>query len=393
MSRILIGTSGWSYIDWENIFYKTGEYKLKKYCKVFKTVEIDSTFYAYPDQDLVRGLSNSTPEDFIFTAKLPSLITHDKMLNLSRGVDRDLDRFLELMSPLNRVGRLGSLLIQLPPKCSYDKYFERFRDFLTVTTGDFRYAVEFRDPSWLRNDVIELLSKYEVAYTVVDEPLLPPITYVTTDFAYIRWHGRGRNPWYYYHYSLGELNEWKPRILDIRDRVERIYGYFNNHFKGYAVHNALQVLEILEIITPTQKKILEEVEKNLKSVKACQPDLTLHLSPERLPEEIEELLAMLSDKGRLKRAKQITRDLIELREETEHYLSARIKDYSVIVDLERRIIFHDCADWSKVRSTSNFCKHINALMLNIDRTHARRILEDIIMNRSLWTFSEIIQSE
>ncbi len=390
MSKILIGTSGWSYSDWENIFYKSGEHKLKQYCKVFNTVEIDSTFYAYPNPDLVKGLSSSTPEDFIFTAKLPSLITHDKMLDISKGVEKDLDRFLELMHPINKAGKLASLLIQLPPKYSYDKYFHRFKEFLKLTVGDYKYAVEFRDTSWLREDVLELLSKYEIAYTIVDEPLLPPETYITTDFAYIRWHGRGRNPWYYYHYNLEELNEWKPRILEISENVEKVYGYFNNHFKGYAVHNALQVLQILEIITPTQKKILEEVEKNLERIRIHQPDLTLHLPPEKLPENVEELLLMLSDKMRLKRAKEITRELIVVGEETENYLSARVKDYNVVIDLERRIIFHDCADWSKIRFSLKFCKHINALMLNIDKTYAKRILEDIVVNRSLWTFSEII---
>jgi len=355
---------------------------------VFNTVEIDSTFYSYPSLELVKGLVNSTPEGFVFTAKLPSLITHEKKLDTSRGVEKDLDRFLELMQPINRAGKLASLLIQLPPKYIYHKYYEVFRIFLNLTVGEFRYAVEFRDLSWLREDVLGLLSKYDVAYTIVDEPLLPPHTYITTDFAYIRWHGRGRNPWYYYHYSLNELNEWKPRILEIRDKVRNVFGYFNNHFKGYAVHNALQVLEILEIITSTQRKILEEVEKNIQEIKIQQLDYILDLPSEKLPEEIEDLLALLTDKVRLKRAKEIREDLIQVREATEQHLSARVKDYNIIIDLEKRIIVHDCADWARTRSSLSFCKHLNALILNIDKAYARRILEDIVINKSLWKFLE-----
>ncbi len=388
MSRIFIGTSGWSYSDWENVFYKSEKHKLKKYCTVFNTVEVDSTFYSYPSIELVKGLINSTPDGFVFTAKLPSLITHQKRLDLSKGVEKDLDRFIELMQPVNRARKLASLLIQLPPRYSYDKYYEVFRGFLNLTVGELRYAVEFRDLSWLREDVLNLLSKYDVAYTIVDEPLLPPYTYITTDFAYIRWHGRGRNPWYYYHYSLSELNEWKQKILEVRDKVRRVYGYFNNHFKGYAVHNALQVLEILEIITPSQRKILEEVEKNLREVKIQQLSHMLYLFPEKLPEKIEELLAMLTDRVRLKRAKEITKDLIEVKEATEQHLSAKVKDYNIVIDLEKRIIIHDCADWSRTRTSLSFCKHLNALILNIDEGYARRILEDVVINRSLWSFIE-----
>ena len=65
---------------------------------------------------------------------------------------------------------------------------------------DYEFAVEFRDYSWFKDDVWKMLKKYNVAYTIVDEPLLPPEIHVTSDFSYIRWHGRGSRPWYDYHY-------------------------------------------------------------------------------------------------------------------------------------------------------------------------------------------------
>ena len=387
-AEIRLGTSGWSYSDWEEIFYKPGESKFRKYSSVFDTVEIDSTFYAYPDRDLIEGLAKAAPRGFVFAAKLPSLITHEKKLDPDKGVEEDLARFLELMDPLKKEGSLGPLLIQLPPKFTYDDYFDQFKKFLETLPRDFEFAVEFRDESWLRRDVFEVLEKNGVAYTVVDEPLLPPEIHVTADFAYIRWHGRGKAPWYYYHYRREELEEWKPRIEELRGKVRTIYGYFNNHFHGYAVHNCLQVLEILGIITPKQRKVLEEVEKAFERPRS--PALTLSelLPPEKLPNDVEGLLELLTDKRRLRRAKAIEPDLIKVEEKADQHVSARVKDYRVIIDLEKKLIIHDCADWSRVGPRLSFCKHVAALMLHLDEEYAKKILRDIVLNRVKWTFRE-----
>ena len=191
MGKVRIGTSGWSYSDWEGVFYKPGESKFQKYCRVFDTVEIDSTFYSYPDPEIVEGLAKSSPEGFIFSAKIPSLITHDKRLDLNKGVEKDLGRFIEIIDPLRRSGKLGALLIQLPPKFTYHNR-GTLRRFLEILPKDIRFAVEFRDPSLLKEDVLDILSRYDVAYTIVDEPLLPPEVHVTTEeLAYVRWHGKG----------------------------------------------------------------------------------------------------------------------------------------------------------------------------------------------------------
>ena len=187
MGEIILGTSGWSYKDWEGIFYKPGESKFRKYCQVFNAVEIDSTFYSYPNPEFIEGLAKAAPEGFTFAAKIPSLITHDKKLDIGKAVEKDLTRFLELMSPLKNSKKLGPLLIQLPPKFVYPDHFEILSNFLKILPRDYRFAVEFRDVSWLRSDVLNTLSKYDVAYTIVDEPLLPPELHVTTDFAYVRW--------------------------------------------------------------------------------------------------------------------------------------------------------------------------------------------------------------
>jgi uncharacterized protein YecE (DUF72 family) len=118
----------------------------------------------------------------------------------------------------------------------------------------FRYAVEFRNTSWLRDETWKMLKEYQVAYTIVDEPLLPPEVHLTSDFAYFRWHGKGENIWFDYRYSSDELNVWIPKVLETANNVKNVYGYFNNHYHGYAPENCLQLIEKLGLITEEQKK-------------------------------------------------------------------------------------------------------------------------------------------
>jgi uncharacterized protein YecE (DUF72 family) len=90
----------------------------------------------------------------------------------------------------------------------------------------------------LREETWELLEKYGVAYVNVDEPLLPPEVHVTADFTYFRWHGRGKQPWFDYRYSEQELDEWMPKVKETAGKVKKVYGYFNNHYHGYALRIA-----------------------------------------------------------------------------------------------------------------------------------------------------------
>ncbi len=180
---------------------KNIESKLRAYSRVFKTAEIDSTFYRNPSKGTVMGWLKYSPSDFIFSAKLPKTITHDKVLGLKKDVKADLEVFLDLMRPLQLGGKLACLLIQLPPKYSYNpKNLEAFFQILDPT---FRYAVEFRNMTWLlpATETFALLKQYGVAYTIVDEPLLPPEMHLTADFAYFRWHGKGKDIWFDYRYS------------------------------------------------------------------------------------------------------------------------------------------------------------------------------------------------
>jgi len=147
--NVFLGTSGWSYKEWEGVFYKKGEKrKLRAYSQVFKTAEIDSTFYRNPSKGMVIGWLKYSPSDFLFSAKLPKLITHTKRLGLKGDFKADLDAFLELMRPLQLGGKLACLLIQLPP--SYDYNLENLEAFFEVLDPVFKYAVEFRKLSLMK---------------------------------------------------------------------------------------------------------------------------------------------------------------------------------------------------------------------------------------------------
>ena len=251
--NILLGTSGWSYKEWEGTFYEKGEKrKLRAYSQVFKTAEIDSTFYRNPTKGTVMGWLKYSPSDFVFTAKMPKLVTHNKKLGLKGDVKTDLTEFFELMRPLQLGGKLGCLLIQLPPSYSYNP--DSIESFFQLIDPIFNYAVEFRNLSWMRDETWQLLQKYQVAYTNVDEPLLPAEVHATSnDFSYFRWHGRGEKIWFDYKYTEDELNQWIPKVEEAAKKVKRIYGYFNNHFHGYAPENCQYLIEKLGLLSEKEK--------------------------------------------------------------------------------------------------------------------------------------------
>ncbi|MCS6783732.1 MAG: DUF72 domain-containing protein [Candidatus Caldarchaeum sp.] len=259
MGVVLLGTSGWSYEEWTGPVYGGSRLpKLRLYSKIFRTAEMDSSFYVYPRREALTAMMDSVPEGFVFTVKAPQEITHQHRLETTPDALRALEKFTELLTPMNRAGMLGCILFQLPPSLSYEP--AKLETFLENLDKDFRYAVEFRHPSWLNEETQHILAKNQTAYTIVDEPLLPPLLWVTTDFAYVRWHGRGKQPWYNYLYKPEELREWVPRITEISQKTEKVYGYFNNHFHGYAVYNCIQILEMMGLSTETHQSIKQQIQ-------------------------------------------------------------------------------------------------------------------------------------
>jgi len=383
-NQVFLGTSGWSYKEWVGPFYtKEDKSLLRAYTKVFKTVEIDSTFYRYPSKGMVMGWTKYSPEGFVFTAKLPQLITHEKKLDLSQGVEEDLQRFVEVMEPLWLSGKLGCMLVQLPPRLNYQ--LKEMEAFFKILPTQVRFAVEFRDHSWMRQETWTLLEKYKVAYTVVDEPLLPPEVHVTSNIAYFRWHGRGTRPWYNYRYPAEELEPWIPKFKETTRKVDKVYGYFNNHYHGYAVENCLQVLEMLGILTPQQKAAKTKVENYFKDRSKIK-EFKLEAFAEPTEMNFENLLRYFVAPGRLERALDIGNEELTIQKVTGENIEAVIREYHIIIDLKNSIILHDCADWGKILSTRKLCKHIAKLLLTIDREKATGILRNLYAQKDTWQF-------
>jgi len=384
LSNILLGTSGWSYKDWIGPFYKKKEKSmLSAYSKVFKTAEIDSTFYRYPSKGMAMGWLKYSPSDFVFVAKLPKLITHEKRLSLDEGVEDDVKHFCELLEPLHLNGKLGCILIQLPPKFGFD--IDLMEGFFKILPTNIRFAVEFRDLSWIRDETWRLLQKYEVAYTIVDEPLLPPDVKVTSKIAYFRWHGRGTRPWYNYRYSVDELEPWIPKVKEVAGKVEAVFGYFNNHYHGYAVENCLQVLQMLGALTPEQAEAKTDVKNYLKVPTIIRkPTIEAFVEPREMT--FESLLSAFIDKPRLKRAQGIKDKELTIQEVTDNRVEALIRGYHILIDLANRVVLHDCADWSRVLPSKRFCKHIGKLLLSLGEEKASIILRRIFTEKEAWEF-------
>ncbi len=255
-SKYWLGCSGYSYDDWVGNFYPPGLDKslfFKFYSERFNTIEINSSFYQIPKRNTVLHWVKNAPSYFKFSFKLYREITHDRKLYNVKPV---LDKFFSAIKALIDKNLVAVFLIQLP--ASFGKNLLKLENFFNELPPNYKYAIEFRHHSWLENDTFELLEKYNVAYTIVDEPHLPPLVKITTDFTYIRFHGHGKKIWYYYNYKEDELKKWAKQIKEIEPQVKEIYIYFNNHFRAFAPRNASQLAKLLGIedkdLVPVQRQ-------------------------------------------------------------------------------------------------------------------------------------------
>ncbi len=284
MQDIMIGCSGWSYSGlpekggWTKIFYPDSTTKkLPFYSQFFDTVEMDSTFYEkfykYMTKNTFEKLEQMAPKNFEFSVKVPETITHSKRLDYNKGAISLLEEFLDKISSLKARNKLGAILIQLPPSFTVSD-FKTIENFLDRLPRGYQYALEFRHPSWNTEGPWEMLSHYKIAAVMTDSPFtdhlgfLSDITITTTEHLFIRFHGRNAIHRYNYLYSKDELLQWSERInrmietmndKDIKINVVRIY--FNNHYGGKAVVNALQFKELLGMVLPEkEKKMLHHAE-------------------------------------------------------------------------------------------------------------------------------------
>lgn len=246
MSKIYIGTSGYSYPHWTSVFYPedlpSGKW-LEFYAQHFSTVELNVTFYRLPQEKTFEGWYRRTPKDFLFVVKGSRFITHVKKL---ANCQEPLDLLMSRAKLLKE--KLGIILWQLPPSFKIDiQRLEEFLKLLRAQSPELRASFEFRHQSWFCQEVYDLLKKYKAALCIADSPRLrspsfggqaywPYSEEITADFIYLRFHG-GKEL-YGSNYSDRELKEWAKKIKKWEKKNLDIYTYFNNDAYGYAVANA-----------------------------------------------------------------------------------------------------------------------------------------------------------
>jgi uncharacterized protein YecE (DUF72 family) len=262
MSRYYIGTAGWSYEDWAGIVYperkEKGFHPLPFLAGFINIVEINSTFYRAPaasmSQYWVRRVEPFP--DFLFTVKVHQAFTHDR----EAWSQKEVDEFRLGIEPLRAGNRLASLLFQFPwsfigTPAHRDYLVRLFRVF-----SGYPMTVEVRHSSWDDPEFYGLLTAHRVGYCNIDQPVLrnsikPSAVATIPEFSYVRLHGRNYRDWfregagrderYNYLYAKDELQDWVERIRQLGTSTGKVFIITNNHYRGQAMANALQIKNMI----------------------------------------------------------------------------------------------------------------------------------------------------
>jgi len=287
MGEVRVGTSGWNYPSgkgtWNGLFYPKTRSKragtdrfdeLRFYAEHFDTVEVNTTFYGQPRDEVTRGWAERTPAGFDFSLKLYQKFTHPKMFReaalktapgaegplldlLAQVTQSDIDDFRAGIEPLASAGKLGALLAQFPPSFKSDAASLGYLNSLLEAFAGYDLAVELRHKSWSDafGETLSLLKTHGAAFVQIDEPKfklsiaqnqLPNIP----TFYYMRLHGRNAAQWwkhdktedrYNYLYSAEEVTEFAETAGAAREIVKKAYLYTNNHFSAKSVANAAMI--------------------------------------------------------------------------------------------------------------------------------------------------------
>ena len=237
---IRIGTSGWVYPHWREIFYPA---KLRQknwfsyYAEYFDTVEINNTFYRLPTDTAFAKWRSQAPPGFLYAVKASRFLTHMKKL---KDPEQPLQTFMEHAALLGAT--LGPILYQLPP--CWHVNLPRLESFLALLPGQYQHVIEFRDPSWLIDEVFQLMERYHVSHCIHDMAPLQVDFRVTASPVYLRLHG---GPDHGGDYSVAELETLAERIDDWHSQGLDVFVYFNNDNNCYAIRNAQELKNLLHL--------------------------------------------------------------------------------------------------------------------------------------------------
>src|SRR6267378_4343924 len=247
MASIYIGTSAFTAAGWEGTFYPLGTKPadfLNYYATKFNSVEVDSTFYRAPSKSTVQGWEKKTPKGFVFAAKVPQSVTHEKVLV---DCDAEFKQFVETMELLGV--KLRPFLLQFgyfnkKAFLGVNDFLARLRPLLKKLPKGHKFAVEIRNKNWLVPQFVESLRERGVALALIDQSWMPrPAEWfekfdpITTDFAYVRWLGDRKGieeqtkTWNKIIVNRSaDLREWVEVLRKVSARKIQILAFANNHY-------------------------------------------------------------------------------------------------------------------------------------------------------------------
>ncbi len=268
-----IGCSGWSYDEWKGVLYPKGYVdKLKYYSAHYNTVEINSTFYSAPSEAMVNGWIEKVKNrrSFLFSVKLPRDLSHDLVLRDPVKSATYLDAFQSMvLYPIRKAGRLGCVLLQLPPFFTMKHLGNLVQMLETSETEGYGFFVEFRNSDFYCNDdVRKKLESAGVGVVDIDSPETSLDRIGSgLDTAYVRLHGHNNSEWknptsgkmerYDYLYSKDEVAGLSSVIRGKMEAYSDLFIYFNNHPGGKAARNAVDLMVSLDADVRTEQKFLD----------------------------------------------------------------------------------------------------------------------------------------
>lgn len=261
---VFLGTSGFSFDDWVGPVYperlpKTQWLTFYEQSLGFNAVEVNYTYYQMPSVRTMQGLVRKTSPAFRFTVKTHRRLTHD-IRQPDGSILDDAGAFQEFrdgLRPMQDAGRLGCVLAQFPYAFTDTPQTRIYVDDMMDRLGDLGLVVEFRHRSWVTPETFARLRRRQVGWCAVDEPqlsrLMPWAGEVTSENAYVRFHGRNAAQWfgtstadrYNYLYPEAELRDLAGKTTELAKPAKALYVFFNNCHAGSAAKNARQFRALL----------------------------------------------------------------------------------------------------------------------------------------------------
>jgi len=235
MAKWWIGCSGFHYNHWRGSFYPEKLAKSKWfdfYNNKFKTLELNVTFYRFPELSFVENWYKKSPEDFSFSVKAPRIITHYKQFIETKQL---VDEFYGIIKE-GLKEKLGCVLFQLPPRMKYRE--EKLQQIIENLDPDFTNILEFRNESWWNQEVYNTLSKHNITFCSMSHPDLPDDIIQNTKTVYFRFHGVPRL--YQSKYDQETLEKIADEIENNKSTKEA-FIYFNNDIDASAIGNAYEM--------------------------------------------------------------------------------------------------------------------------------------------------------